>query len=218
MLEIGSSLGDGAQLGHSSSLHTGQSVPEGEHRCGSPARQRTEVDYRQVDPAECGASRKIAYSAFLLLSGLVISAFLFSAVIVLIATTDERPHFVASGSAAFSHWTFYGDALIVSLLLFVGSILLGLFTVVTVPRLLNLAIKPGKVYPLYGFHYWAHRAIGRMSNVNFFIHLFGDSSSIVHYLRAIGYDLSPDVVQTGSNFGSSSSTTIRFWCPLVAER
>src|SRR5262249_29487298 len=58
VLEIGSSLGDGAQLGHSSSLHPGQSVPQGEHRCGSPARQRTEVDYRQVAPAECGASRK----------------------------------------------------------------------------------------------------------------------------------------------------------------
>jgi hypothetical protein len=53
-----------------------------------------------------------------------------------------------------------------SLLLFVGSILLGLLYVVTVPRLLNLAIKPDKVYPLYGFHYWVHRAIGRMSNVN----------------------------------------------------
>ena len=88
-------------------------------------------------------------------------------------------------------------------MLFVGSILLGLLYVVTVPRLLNLAIKPDKVYPLYGFHYWVHRAIERTSNVNFFIHLFGDSSYIVHYLRAIGYDLSQDVVQTGSNFGSS---------------
>ncbi len=202
VLEIGSSLRDGAQLGHSSSLHTGQSVPEGEHRCGSPARQRTEVDYRRLDAAECGASRKIAYSAFLLLTGLVISAFLFSAVFVLIPITEELPHFAALGPGAFSHWTLYGDALIMSLLLLVGSLLLGLLTVVTVPRLLNLAIKPGKVYPLYGFHYWAHRTIGRVSNVQFFNHLFGDSSSIVHYLRAIGYDLSPDVVQTGSNFGS----------------
>jgi non-ribosomal peptide synthetase-like protein len=201
VLEIGSSLGDGAQLGHSSSLHAGQSVPAGERRCGSPARQRTEVDYRQVDSAECGTLRKIAYSAFVLLNGLVISAFLFSAVIMLSRTIAERPHFV--GYAAFAHWAFYGDALVVSLLLFFGSILFGLLVVVTVPRMLNFAIKAGKVYPLYGFHYWVHRAIERMSNVPFFIHLFGDSSLIVHYLRAIGYDLSPDVVQTGSNFGSS---------------
>jgi len=115
----------------------------------------------------------------------------------------ERPSFAAPGSGAFSHWTFYGDALIISLLLFVGSILLGLLYVVTVPRLLNLAIKPDKVYPLYGFHYWVHLAIGRMSNVKYFNHLFGDSSYVLHYLRAIGYDLSQDVVQTGSNFGSA---------------
>ena len=35
-----------------------------------------------------------------------------------------------------------------------------------------------------------------------FLLLFGDSSSIVHYLRWIGYDLSP-VEQTGSNFGTA---------------
>ncbi len=203
VLEIGSSLGDGAQLGHSSSLHAGQSVPQGEHRCGSPARQRTQVDYRQVEPAECGALRKSAYSAFVLLVQFVTLAFLLTALIMVIRTIAARPHFAESGIGAFLHWTVYADALIVSLLLFVGSILLGLLTVVTVPRLLNLAIEPGKVYPLYGFHYWAHRAIERTSNVNFLVHLFGDSSYIVQYLRAIGYDLSRDIVQTGSNFGSS---------------
>ena len=93
VLEIGSSLGDGAQLGHSSSLHARQSVPAGERRCGSPAQQRTEVDYRQVDPAECGALRKIAYSAFVLLIGLVSSAFLLSVGTVLILMIADRPHF-----------------------------------------------------------------------------------------------------------------------------
>jgi non-ribosomal peptide synthetase-like protein len=203
VLEIGSSMGDGAQLGHSSSLHVGQSVPAGAHRCGSPAQQQTAVDYRQVEPAACGALRKVAYCGFELLSGLVLWALLLSTVIMLFGTIAARPHFVVSGFAALAHWTYYADALIVSLLFFFGSILFGLLYVVTVPRLLNLAIQPGKVYPLYGFHYWVHRAIGRMSNVPFFIHLFGDSSYIVIYLRAIGYDLSLDVVQTGSNFGSS---------------
>ena len=36
VLDIGTSLGDGAQLGHTSSLHTGQAVPAGEHWHGSP--------------------------------------------------------------------------------------------------------------------------------------------------------------------------------------
>jgi non-ribosomal peptide synthetase-like protein len=72
--------------------------------------------------------------------------------------------------------------------------------VVIVPRLLNLALKPDKAYSLYGFHYSVLRTIERLTNLKFFTHLFGDSSYIVYYLRAIGYKL-PHVEQTGSNFG-----------------
>jgi non-ribosomal peptide synthetase-like protein len=84
--------------------------------------------------------------------------------------------------------------------LFFGFTLIGLVVTMTVPRLLNLALRPGKVYRLYGVHYWIHRVIGRLTNRKFFTELFGDSSYIVGYLRALGYKLSP-VVQTGSNFG-----------------
>ena len=52
VLDIETSMGDGAQLGHTSSLHSGQAVPAGEHWHGSPA-ERTEVDYRTVAPASC---------------------------------------------------------------------------------------------------------------------------------------------------------------------
>ena len=86
-------------------------------------------------------------------------------------------------------------------MLFLGFVVGALLVVLTVPRLLNLVIKPDRVYPLYGFHYSVHRAIGRLTNVKFFTYLFGDSSYIVHYLRALGYDLSI-VEQTGSNFGT----------------
>jgi non-ribosomal peptide synthetase-like protein len=203
VLEIGSSLGDGAQLGHSSSLQAGQSVPEGEHRCGSPAQQRTDADYRDVPPAKCGIFNKIAYSTVVLVDAFLIAALFFAAATVLISTLAERAHFDMPGLAAHSQLTFYIDALLLSLLLFVGSILVALLYVITVPRLLNLAIKPDRVYPLYGFHYWVNRAIERTSNVNFFIYLFGDSSYIVPYLQWIGYDLTKDVVQTGSNFGAA---------------
>ena len=57
VLDIDTSMGDGAQLGHASSLHAGQAVPDGERWHGSPA-QRTEVDYRTVDPAACGTRRQ----------------------------------------------------------------------------------------------------------------------------------------------------------------
>ena len=69
-----------------------------------------------------------------------------------------------------------------------------------VPRALNRFIEPEKVYPLYGFHYWVHRALARTSNSRFYMRLLGDTSYIVHYLRWLGYDLR-GVRQTGSNFG-----------------
>ena len=47
VLDIATSMGDGAQLGHSSSLHSGQSVPAGAHWHGSPA-EPTTVDYCTV--------------------------------------------------------------------------------------------------------------------------------------------------------------------------
>ena len=81
-----------------------------------------------------------------------------------------------------------------------------------VPRVLNLVIEPDKVYPLYGVHYSAQRAIARMTNIKFFKWLCGDSSYIVHYLRAIGYDLS-HVEQTGSNFG----TEVQHETPYLAS-
>src|SRR6266566_8091238 len=44
VLDIDTSMGDGAQLGHTSSLHRGQSVPAGERWHGSPARH-TDTNY-----------------------------------------------------------------------------------------------------------------------------------------------------------------------------
>jgi non-ribosomal peptide synthetase-like protein len=100
----------------------------------------------------------------------------------------------------FTSWDFYLHALIISAALLFGAVLVGLLVVVSVPRVLNLAIKPDKTYRLYGFHYGAHRLIARLTNVRLFTFLFGDSSYIVNYLRWLGYKF-PQVVQTGSNFG-----------------
>ena len=91
----------------------------------------------------------------------------------------------------FTSWTFYAEVLIVSLVFFFVPIFIGFLLAVAVPRLLKLTSKPDRVYPLYGFHYWVHRTIARRTNAKFFKTLFGDSSTIVHYLRCIGYNLSP---------------------------
>src|SRR5262249_28315943 len=62
VLDIETAMGDGAQLGHASALHAGQTVPAGERWHGSPA-QRTEVSYVRVPPAPCGALRRAGFCA-----------------------------------------------------------------------------------------------------------------------------------------------------------
>jgi len=93
------------------------------------------------------------------------------------------------------------EAVILSLVIFFGLALAGLLLVVGVSRLLSGFVKPDVVYPLYGFHDAAHRAIARIGRMRFFTYLFGDSSLIVHFLQWLGYRLKP-VVQTGVNFGT----------------
>jgi non-ribosomal peptide synthetase-like protein len=201
VIDIGTSLGDGAQLGHASSLHPGQAVPDGEHWHGSPA-QRTDADYRAAAPTGCSTLRRAVYSVTQLLAVLLVYLPLaIGGVDLLLAEVPKVTTLLGTPRLAFTTWTFYRDALAVSFVLFFGAALVGLLFVATVPRLLNLAITPDKVYPLYGLHYSVHRAIRVITNLKFFITLFGDSSYIVHYLRYLGYDLS-QVEQTGSNFGS----------------
>lgn len=201
VLDIDTSLGAAAQLGHASSLHSGQAVPDGEHWHGSPA-QPTDVDYQVVGAADCGATRRLLHSVLQLLTVLLVYVPLaIGAMGILLAAAPQLAAALEPGPSALTSWTFYGDALAFSLVVFFGALPLGLLLLTTVPRLLNRTITPGRVYPLYGFHYGVHRAITFMTNRRSLMRLFGDSSCIVHYLRYLGYDLSR-IEQTGSNFGT----------------
>jgi non-ribosomal peptide synthetase-like protein len=200
VLDIATSLGDGAQLGHSSSLHAGQVVPAGERWHGSPA-QHTGVDRYLVEATGCSTLRKVVYTLLQLLTTLlVVAPLMVGGVVILLVEVPYLAALLGSEPLAFTSWTFYQNALVASSVLFFGGVVVGLLLVVSVPRLLNLTIEPGKVYPLYGFHYWCHRVIGRMTNIRFFTYLFGDSSYIINFLGRLGYHLKP-VRQTGSNFG-----------------
>ncbi|MGZ6589380.1 MAG: Pls/PosA family non-ribosomal peptide synthetase [Solirubrobacteraceae bacterium] len=212
VIDIETALGDGAQLGHASSLHAGQAVPDGERWHGSPA-QRTEVDYRAVEPTACGGMRRAVYSVLQLLKMLALYVPLaIGGVDILLSANPRLTAGLAAGPVDFTSGTFYRDALAASFVLFFGAVLVGLLFVVTVPRMLNLAIKPDRVYRLYGVHYSVHRTITRLTNMKFFTYLFGDSSYIVHYLRCLGYDLSR-VEQTGSNFG----TVVKHETPFLSS-
>lgn len=200
VLDIDTSMGDASQLGHASALYSGQSVPARERRHGSPA-EATTTDFRAVEAADCSAARRVCYSVgqllVLLLGWLPLAT---AGVTLLLAAAPQLNVSLVAGASPFTGWTFWLGALAVSFVAFFGAALAGLFIQGTVPRLLSLALKPDKVYPLYGFHYGLQRAIAFLTNRTFFTTLFGDSSAIVHYLRYLGYDMR-HVVQTGSNFG-----------------
>lgn len=200
VLDIETSLGDGSQLGHASSLHEGQTVPVRERWHGSPA-QAGGADYQRIGPAGCGTGRRATYTVLQLASLLIFYIPLaYGGIDLLLGEFPQVTAFLGPESVGFTSWAFYGSTLVTSSVLFFGSALVGLTVAVTVPRLLNRLVKPADVYPLYGIHYAAHRAITRLTNRKFFVSLLGDSSYVVGYLRGLGYRLTP-VVQTGANFG-----------------
>jgi len=202
VIDIDTSMGDKTQLGHASSLHPGQTVPDGQHWHGIPGEQSS-VDFLAVDSAPCGTLRRASYAVWQLLTLLLVYLPVgIGGGILLLVAVPRLSELMAEGVGAVAGWTFYRDALAVSFVLFFGSVLVGLVIVMTVPRLLNLAVTPNKVYRLYGFHYGVHRWIVRFSNVKFLSNLAGDSSWIVHYLRGIGYDLGK-ILQMGANFGGN---------------
>jgi non-ribosomal peptide synthetase-like protein len=202
VLDIGTSLGDGAQLGHSSSLHAGQTVPDGERWHGSPA-QPTDVDPHPIPTMDVGTRRRVVFSAMQLVNRLLLALpIAFGIAVLVVPMVPELAPLLDSPPVSLTSWAFYRHTLVISAVLFFGAVLVGLVFVGTVPRLLNLFITPDKVYPLFGFHYWVQRAIARTTNGRFYTTLFGGTSYIVPYLRWIGYDLR-GVRQTGSNFGET---------------
>ena len=203
VLDIGATLGDGAQLGHSSALHAGQAVPAGQCWHGSPAQPAGPGhNYRTVPPARCGTLRRATAGTVRLLLELAVAGPLAAAAASLLLAPPPGLAPLLAGQANVASWASIRDALVIAAILVFGLLLPGLLVVSTVPRLLSRALTPGKVYPLYGFHRTLQRIVSRLSNHESFTELFGDSSAIVYYLRAIGYRLAP-VVQTGSNFGTA---------------
>jgi non-ribosomal peptide synthetase-like protein len=201
LLDIGTSVGNGSQLGHTSSLQAGQAMPDGQRWHGSPA-ERTDVDYRRVAPVPCGPLRRLAHGTTQVFTLVFVTLPLAAGAGVAALTKLPVVASLATlGARGFGMTDFYEDGLLVSTALFCGAILAGIAVIVTVPRVLRLLVKPGRAYPLYGLRHAAHRAIQFLTNIEFYLELLGDSSYVVHYLLALGYRM-PDFEQTGSNFGA----------------
>ncbi|WP_079106403.1 Pls/PosA family non-ribosomal peptide synthetase [Streptomyces hygroscopicus] len=200
-LDIGVRLGDAAQLGHASALHEGQSVPAGQRWHGSPAEPAPAgCEYLTVPPARCGRLRRVCHA---LVMALALTATVGVAEVVAAALLESRPALVqaVTGAGGPGSWTYYADGLEIAAATVFGLALLGTTLVPALSRLLSRPLRPDTAYPLYGVRFTLQRAVARLANTRFTIALFGDSSAIVPYLKALGYRLAP-VEQTGSNFGT----------------
>ncbi|MEU4097090.1 Pls/PosA family non-ribosomal peptide synthetase [Streptomyces sp. NPDC026673] len=201
VLDIDTAIGADAQLAHASSLHSGQSVPAGEQWHGSPA-QPGGPDRPAPAAVPCGAVRRAVYGAGQVLTTVTVHLPLaFGGLYLLHSVVPRLDGLLTPGPKALTSAGFYRDAALAALVLGAAVVLLGVLTTLVLPRLARPMLRPDRVYPLYGLRHGLHRAIGRMTNRRFPTSVFGDSSAIVHYLRAVGYDLSR-VRQTGSNFGT----------------
>ncbi|BCJ91304.1 peptide synthetase [Terrihabitans soli] len=213
MVDIGASLGDGGRLAHASLLPAGASIPEGATFQGSPARQ-CQSRPAEAEPRKMTAVRKTLYVGFHLGSTLfwVFPVLPLTIYFFFPELFGQSLATVASRLPQFSP-VIFGIILAATAGLMVALLIVALVRVWAIPRLLNLLLREGVTYPLYGLRYFAFRMMTAASNLDYFNTLFGDSSYIVHYLRLIGVDLST-VIQTGSNFGSFQRFDSPFLCKV----
>jgi non-ribosomal peptide synthetase-like protein len=212
VLDIDTAMGDNTQLGHASSLQSGQRVPDGKRYHGSPAVE-TSSDFCPIEGKNGAALRGAIYVSLILVTILMIAvpAVIFAAHyhvwdLLFPATTGVSIHSILSTMSIPS-------LLALSAVLFFGALGLGLAAVYIIPRLCMMALRPGVTYPNFGFHYLLQSIIKGASNLQFFSTLFGDSSFITTYMRYVGWNLNT-VYQTGSNMGTNQRHDNPFLCNI----
>ncbi|HEX7032638.1 MAG TPA: Pls/PosA family non-ribosomal peptide synthetase [Nitrososphaera sp.] len=211
VLDISTTMGDNTQLGHASSLHSGQCVPDDKRYHGSPAIE-TSTNYCPIDGRNGVAPRGALYVSLILgtLLLIVVPAVMF---------------------LSYSVWYWYCPSpmtslycpaissvsipllLALSAAAFFGALGLWLAAMYIIPRLCMMALRPGVTYANFGFHYLLQSIIRGVSNSEFFCTLFGDSSAIVGYMQYLGWNLNK-VYQTGSNMGNEQFHDNPFLCNI----
>jgi non-ribosomal peptide synthetase-like protein len=211
VLDTNTAMGDDTQLGHASSLQSGQRVPDGQHWHGSPA-LATAADYCPLASTGGSRLRRGLYGAArLIVPLLVVGPFAMIAgelwYDVFVDATGALPALAAPTPALIGLLALAAAALLL------GMLALDLAGVYLVPRLCRPFLQAGKTYPLFGFHHGLQTLVSTASNSPFCNLLFGDSSAIVHYMRLIGWDLGV-VEQTGSNFGTNQQHDNPLLCEI----
>jgi non-ribosomal peptide synthetase-like protein len=215
VLDIDTVMEDGTQLGHASSLQSGQRAIKGKRYHGSPA-QETTANYCDIDPKSCTPLRRGLYSVFQLIGVLAIYMPL-SVMAIYYLNSSLVGQSIGAEINLEAPWagllSLAVTVLFASAALFFGALLVGLLIVGLIPRLLRPLLATDRTYVLYGAQYAIYRTIALLSNSPVYNLLFGDSNYIVTYLRWIGYRLNA-VVQTGSNFGCNQRHDDPFLCSV----
>ena len=202
-MDIDTRIGDGAQLGHASSLQRGQSIPDGERWHGSPA-VPTEANYCKVRNVDASNYRRILFEAAQLVG------------LFMIVTPLPLLFHAYWQNVSDDYQETIGIVAIGTTVTLFGYLAVALLAATLLPRLIRLILKPGRTYTLYGFRYWLQTVVELFSNARLLNLLFGDSSAIVYYMRAIGWKLNK-VVQTGSNFGSNQQHENPLLCEIGTQ-
>jgi non-ribosomal peptide synthetase-like protein len=199
-IDIDTSIGDRAQLGHASSLQRGQHIPNDEHWHGSPS-IRTTADYCIVPSMTLSKLRRILYEAVQLFT--------------LFVVVTPFPLWFHSfwQNVSDDYQETIGIVALGTTITLIGYIVFSLLFALVLPRVFSLVLKPNRTYSLYGFHFWLQSIVEVCSNSRVLNLLFGDSSAIVHYIRALGWKLNK-VVQTGSNFGTNQQQDNPLLCEI----
>lgn len=212
VVDIDTEIGDRAQLGHASGLLEGQRIPDGSRYHGSPAIETT-VDFSHVKVHHPSKMRRFLYGSFQLASALALSVIIFAAGILILKNIfgfDPATWGTQTISISFAGLLWIA---VISLVAFAVFSMTALLVHVGVPRALAPMLKPGKYHSLYGPYYFAAQLMAAFSNMRSFHILFGDSSYAVPYLQVLGIR-QPDVLQTGSNFGTSMSQDMPSVCEI----
>lgn len=197
VLDTHSSIADDAQLGTSSALLESQCVPSGKIYQGSPA-EPCDTAFNRVPPRKVNTASRTVYVVSQILT-IATLTFPITFVLIFLVSSVGLSTFTDDVGAVRGTIAF-GDLLNFSALLYFGAIAFGLVVIVSVPRFLNQFFVPATTHALYGMQFALARTITRLTNSRNLNTLFGDSSMIVYFLSAVGYDLS-ESTQTGSNFG-----------------
>lgn len=219
VLDINTSMAESSQLGHASALLENQHIPAQQQFHGSPA-EPADTNFDRLPTLPVSTIRSICYATVQLIAYLTVALPGLVTLTVLLSRSSLWP--VADSSATLTVFPLLAVLSGSAAVLYLSGIAAALISVMVIPRLIRPLMQVDTVHPVYSWQYYLGQSMNRFSNSRILNWLFGDSSMILHYLSAIGYDMK-EATQTGSNFGVDQRQHSPFLCrfgrnTLVSDR